>query len=492
MKRVNVALLLSLSCMVGAPLFAQGQIGGGNCSPSLLNGSYSLTLAGRAVSASGTFSGSFQSNGTAAFDGLSKVTFTLTVNTNLALGKPLTYAGTYSVPSNCSGTITITTGTSAAFSVVVWNAGANFNLAGADGTYSYNGNGSRPPAACATATLSGAYTYTANGFNLSGTNVMGTGDEAGVLQFDGQGNVSDRYTIASGGMSTDNTATGTYTVTPGCLGSATLADSTGKSTTLNFTINNPVATSFDVLASNSTFVRTGGAHSTFLNPSQSIGNVASYAVSATPPGSVFVIFGANLASRVAGAVTPTLPTTLLSTTVMVNGELVPLFYVDPDQIDAQMPWDIPGGAIATVVVKNGTATSNAAAIVVPSTGTPGISVYGNNRAVVVNADGSVNSPSAAAKVGDEVVAYFTGGGPVQPSGKIVTGAPAPVGLSPVTADSSVTLNNASAKIAYIGLTPGSIGLYQVNFFVPQVARGTYPLVITIAGQKSNSPVMTVN
>jgi uncharacterized protein (TIGR03437 family) len=44
----------------------------------------------------------------------------------------------------------------------------------------------------------------------------------------------------------------------------------------------------------------------------------------------------------------------------------------------------------------------------------------------------------------------------------------------------------------MGLTPGSIGLYQANFVVPQIAKGTYPVVLTISGQASNNPVMTVS
>jgi uncharacterized protein (TIGR03437 family) len=57
----------------------------------------------------------------------------------------------------------------------------------------------------------------------------------------------------------------------------------------------------------------------------------------------------------------------------------------------------------------------------------------------------------------------------------------------------------NASIKYIGLTSGSIGLYQANFIVPQLAKGTYPVVITIAGQASNTlggpdpnPVMTIS
>jgi uncharacterized protein (TIGR03437 family) len=166
--------------------------------------------------------------------------------------------------------------------------------------------------------------------------------------------------------------------------------------------------------------------------------------------------------------------------------------VDSGQIDAQMPWNIPGNAVASVIVTNGTSVSNAAAVYVPAAGTPGISVYGNNRAVVVNANGSVNSASAQASVGDEVVVYFTGGGPVTASGTLTTGSPAPSGLSPVSGTNSITVDGVSAVVDYIGLTPGSIGLYQANFVVPQVAKGTYPVVITIAGQASNNPVMNVS
>ena len=268
-------------------------------------------------------------------------------------------------------------------------------------------------------------------------------------------------------------------------------DNAGKSTTATFVVTNANASAFNLLEAGAQFVRDGTAHSSFLNPSQSIGNVASYALAATPPGSVFALFGLNLATRPASAVTTTLPTTLLNTTVAINGELAPLFYADAGQIDAQMPWDIPGNSVATVIVKNGSSTSNAAAVYIPATGTPGISVYGNSRAVVVNANGNVNSASDTASVGDEVVAYFTGGGPVTAAGKLVSGSPAPSGLSPVTGNATITVNGVQATVKYIGLTPGSIGLYQANFIVPNVPRGTYALSITIAGQPSNSPVMTV-
>jgi len=488
MKLQYFAILL----IAGLPALAQNQIGGGSCSASNLNGTYALTLSGRGISAAGAFSGSYQAVGTAVFDGQSSVVFSGIANTNLTTGTAFSYAGTYAVPSNCSGTINLATGSTAAFTLLVSGAGSSYTITGADGTYAYSGGGSNSRPACATATLSGEYAFSASGFTVSGTTQTGSENEAGVLTFDGQGNLTATYIDSVNGIAqTTLTASGTYSVTSACLATATLTDSNASVNTVNFVITGAYGATANLIAANSTYVRSGAAHAIILNPTQSIGNVASYAVNATPPGSVFALFGADLATKEAQAIVVPLPTSLINTSVEVNGKPVPLFYVSSGQIDAQMPWEIPGGTVASVVVKTATGSSNAAAVYVPATGTPGVSVYSTNRAVVTNADGSVNSAAAPASVGDEVVAWFTGGGPVNASGTLVTGAAAPSGLSSVTGTYSVTVNGLDATVDYIGLTPGSVGLYQVNFIVPSVAKGTYPLQINIAGQLSNKPLITI-
>jgi hypothetical protein len=220
-------------------------------------------------------------------------------------------------------------------------------------------------------------------------------------------------------------------------------------------------------------------------------NAASSQADATPPGSIFTIYGTGFANQQAGATSVPLPTTLQTTSVTVNGELAPLFYADANQINAQMPLDIPPG-IATVIVKNGNAVSNAVAVTVPSTGTPGLFIYGSNRAVVINPNGSVNSAAAPAKAGQVLVAYFTGGGPVQ-GAKLTSGTPTPGALYPLTGTSSVTVGGKAAVVSYIGLTPGSIGLYQVNFVVPAtVAAGDRQLVINVAGYGSNGALVAIS
>ncbi len=200
----------------------------------------------------------------------------------MAQGKSFSYAGSYSLPSSCSGTLTVTTTSATTFTLLAWSGGSQFNIVGADGNYVYSGSGnSSEPLGCSPATLSGAYTFTGSGFTLAGTTQNGSQDEAGVLQFDGQGKVTAAYKDTEGGATPVSlTATGTYTAAFSCLATATLADSSGSSQTLNFVIRGlRMVKRMDMLAASSQFVRTGTAHSAFTNPSQAIGNVASYAYS---------------------------------------------------------------------------------------------------------------------------------------------------------------------------------------------------------------------
>jgi uncharacterized protein (TIGR03437 family) len=84
-----------------------------------------------------------------------------------------------------------------------------------------------------------------------------------------------------------------------------------------------------------------------------------------------------------------------------------------------------------------------------------------------------------------VVIYSTGLGPVnQP---IALGAPAP-GNPPatVTTPVSVTIGGQNAVVQFAGLTPGLVGLYQVNVVVPAGVTGSaVPVVIVQNGVSSN-------
>ncbi|HYW47782.1 MAG TPA: IPT/TIG domain-containing protein [Bryobacteraceae bacterium] len=477
---------------------AQAATGTG-CAALQLSGPYEFSLSGR-LAPGGIATKILSAVGAATFDGQSKVTFTLTsstVNGSQAFGTQVVYSGTYSLASNCQGSINITSGDTATFAVVAYSIDATtqqaraFTLVGTDATYAYSGGGNVQPSACAASTLSGTWPFSAVGNALSGSSITGVVDITGVMQFDGQGNVTGNWTQASNTATASVSATGTYSVTAACLGTLTLTDAAGTKYAGSVSVFGAASQTFQWVTTDPQLIFSGAGRVASVNPGQVVENAGSFLPDKTPAGSVFAIFGVNLATGEGQPTKVPLPTTLLTTTVTVNGEPAPLFYVSPTQINAQMPEDIKPG-VATVIVKNGSSTSNAAAVIIPATGTPGIVVYGNNRAVVVNQDGSVNSPTSPAKVGDVLVAYFTGGGPVNAAGPLVTGAGAPDGLSPVSGANTVKVSGVDATVNYMGLTSGSIGLYQANFVVPKVAAGDHPLLITISGQNSNNPLIAVS
>jgi len=149
------ALIVCSLLPAAAPLMAQVQIGGGVCSSATLSGNYSLSLSGRDVGSSVSFVNIEQGIGTATFDGQSKVTFSLTNNTNHAIGVTQTYSGTYSLQANCSGLLTLTGGDTASFALESYNQGKDFLITGTDGTYSFTGSGSVLPTTCNAALLTG-------------------------------------------------------------------------------------------------------------------------------------------------------------------------------------------------------------------------------------------------------------------------------------------------------------------------------------------------
>jgi hypothetical protein len=243
MQRIPLAISLLL---IAAPLAAQTTIGGGSCSSATLTGPYAITISGRAVTgsqAAGTLSNVFEAIGSATFDGLSKATFALTADTNQASGTTLNWSGNYSVQANCEATITITSGGNATFNVVLYASGADFLMTGNDSTYAYSAGANNQPTGCSASLLSGVYSVTGTGYYgvASGT-AGGAGAVTGLIQFDGQSNVTLNLTVSANGAPGGQTQTlsgitytGTYTMSSSCVGSATISNANG-SAVLTFSV----------------------------------------------------------------------------------------------------------------------------------------------------------------------------------------------------------------------------------------------------------------
>jgi uncharacterized protein (TIGR03437 family) len=208
------------------------------------------------------------------------------------------------------------------------------------------------------------------------------------------------------------------------------------------------------------------------------------------PGSLFDIYGTNFApgpmSLPAGA--QVLPSVLGTTQVLVNGIPAPLLYAGPSQIVGQVPVSVLTG-VASVVVLNAGAASAAASINVQQAA-PSILTYGTNRAVVENRDYSVNSSANPATPGSAAVVYLIGSGPVAPA--LDDGTPAEASpLSKETLPTTVTVGGMPAQVLFAGMAPGFVGLVQVNFQVPDLGAGDYPIQVSIGTTQSNTPLMSV-
>jgi uncharacterized protein (TIGR03437 family) len=312
-------------------------------------------------------------------------------------------------------------------------------------------------------------------------------DDAGQVSADGNGNLTITSTANVGGAVSNITGTGTYSVSNDCHGTASIKTQAGSSNYVLAIVQDGSGVLFVETDAGTTVG--GSGQPQFSAPAQAIVNGASFESQMAAPGSLFSIFGTGLSSQSASAQTTPLPIILGQTQVLVNGTPAPLLYVAEGQINAQMPVGVPTGQSVSVTVTNAGMASNTVALSIPPAA-PGLFTYDGNQAIVQNPNGSLNSSTSPAHPGDVLVAYLTGGGSVN-SGSWTSGEPSPDAPASVTAAYSLTVGNQPANVAYVGLTPGFVGLYQANFTLPTLTPGTYSVVVTVAGNASNPATIAV-
>ncbi|MCC6862802.1 MAG: hypothetical protein IT158_29780 [Bryobacterales bacterium] len=221
---------------------------------------------------------------------------------------------------------------------------------------------------------------------------------------------------------------------------------------------------------------------------QAVLNAASYRAEISP-GGLISLFGENFGYRqLSFAVAPLAPS-LGGTSVIVNGSPVPMLFVSPAQINAQLPWAAPSSV--DVKVSFGGVESDTVAVPV-STASPGILLWGANRAVVQNADYTLNTPSAPAARGSVVVLYASGLGAVSPvpgDGAVSPASP----LAETAGRTTAQIGAIPATVRFSGMTPGYIGLWQVNIQIPSNAPAGdgVPVKIAVGGSESNEALISV-
>jgi uncharacterized protein (TIGR03437 family) len=222
-------------------------------------------------------------------------------------------------------------------------------------------------------------------------------------------------------------------------------------------------------------------------------NAADYTRSFAPGGLVS-IFGSNFATLPAQPQQFPLPTSLggVSVQLVSSGEKLPLWYVSAGQINAQLPYDTPLGAVPVQVV-TASGTSNTDTITVTATA-PKIftqNFSGTGPGVVTNTAYQMLTAGNPANPADTIVLWMNSLGAT--SGNPVAGQAAPgstPGSSPLTISGvTATVSGVSGVVTFAGLSPGSCGLYQVNVQAPFITiTGTVPVAITVGGVTSQANV----
>ena len=234
-------------------------------------------------------------------------------------------------------------------------------------------------------------------------------------------------------------------------------------------------------------------------PAGGVLNAASNAKGlAVAPGSLVSIYGTALASSLANADSIPLSTSLGNVSVTFNNVPAPLLYVSgsPQQINAQVPWELAGNNSAQIVVSNGGAASAPTSVPLAAAA-PGIFSIGSGVGQAIaygNSDGQLAAPvgiyasagltTHPAKIADPstLVILATGLGPVNPP--VQTGNNVTDGQTHQCATlPTVMVGGIPAQVVFAGMTPQFVGVYQVNIIIqPGTPTGNaVPLQISMNG-----------
>jgi len=232
-------------------------------------------------------------------------------------------------------------------------------------------------------------------------------------------------------------------------------------------------------------------------------------------GAMVSIFGSDFQTsgrqRTAGLgdyVNGAYPTELGCAAVQVTGPglaqpvQLPISYVSPGQINAQMPEFSGTGPVTLTILINPEVGSGVSSPIATLNSlqpfAPAFFVFPNSTSIAAEeaatgslvANSSVVTGAAPARAGDIVSLFATGFGdtnPFVPAGQLASGMATLVNQVTVTI---ATTTLASSDVLYAGLSPGSIsGLYQFNVRIPAgTPSGNVPVTITIGGVSTQSGV----
>ena len=225
-------------------------------------------------------------------------------------------------------------------------------------------------------------------------------------------------------------------------------------------------------------------------------NAADYSPNLAP-GSIISIFGSNLATIVASAAQLPLPNSLSGVSVEAGSggsfQSIPLFYVSPKQINAQLPYSLMAGP-AQLRIRTAAGTSNPEPITIAARA-PKFFTFdfsGQGPVVAQTADFATVTDANPAKPAGTVIFYLNSAGALdQPivAGDAAPGLAAGSTLARISDTVTMKIDGQDAPVTYAGLAPGFSGLYQINAKMPFiVATGPLNVQITVGTSTTQTTV----
>jgi uncharacterized protein (TIGR03437 family) len=209
------------------------------------------------------------------------------------------------------------------------------------------------------------------------------------------------------------------------------------------------------------------------------------------PGTLVQISGSGLAAGSAAAPpNAPLPFVLNGTRVFIGGVAAPISAVSPTQISAVIPNGLKTAMQYQVVVSANDALAAPDSIQLTSTA-PGVAASSGGIATAAHPDGSAVTQTSPAAPGEAITLTAAGLGLTDTPVSDGTAAPS-APLANALSGPAVTVDGAPAVVAFAGLKPGSVGIYQIVFTVPADAKnGDLTVVVSQEGQPGNATVLTV-
>jgi len=202
------------------------------------------------------------------------------------------------------------------------------------------------------------------------------------------------------------------------------------------------------------------------------------------PGMIAAVFGTGMAPATLSAPFLPLPLSMGGVSATVNGVSAPLYYISPQQVNVQIPYETGAGTAVLAINNNGQIATFAFPVAVTAPGLyPGAF------------DNSTGNEVTSATAAEVLVLYMTGEGDVTPT--LATGATPAPSSNPATYPKprqtvTVSVGGVPASVLFQAIPNGLAGATQIDFTVPAgVGSGPQQVLVTVGGVAATGLNLTI-